>query len=70
MEKKAHQKYFLSTQYFQTLVNHKTRHKNKGNGFVYNIVADDEIANTIVLGEIYQEDGQLYFKQNLQIRFL
>ena len=26
-------KYFLSTQYVQTLVNHKARHEGKGNGF-------------------------------------
>ena len=28
-------KYFLSTQYVQTLVNHKARHESKGNGFGY-----------------------------------
>ena len=26
-------KYFLSTQYVQTLINHKARHEGKGNGF-------------------------------------
>ena len=31
-------KYYLSTQYLQTLINHKARHENKGNGFVYEII--------------------------------
>ena len=34
-------KYFLSTQYVQTLVNHKARHEGKGNGFGYAIIPDD-----------------------------
>ena len=37
-------KYFLSTQYVQTLVNHKARHEGKGNGFGYAIIPDNEIA--------------------------
>lgn len=31
-------KYYLSTQYLQTLINHKARHENKGNGFGYEII--------------------------------
>lgn len=41
-------KYFLSTQYVQTLINHKERHESKGNGFGYAIIPDDGIANSIV----------------------
>jgi DNA (cytosine-5)-methyltransferase 1 len=48
-------KYYLSTQYLQTLVNHKERHKNKGNGFGYAIIADDEISNAIVVGGMGRE---------------
>ena len=48
-------KYFLSTQYVQTLVNHKARHASKGNGFGYAIIPDDGIANAIVVGGMGRE---------------
>ncbi len=48
-------KYFLSTQYMQTLVNHKARHENKGNGFGYVIIPDDGISNAIVVGGMGRE---------------
>ncbi|OFC92725.1 Modification methylase HpaII [Bacillus thuringiensis] len=48
-------KYYLSTQYLQTLRNHKARHEAKGNGFGYHIVPDDGIANAIVVGGMGRE---------------
>lgn len=48
-------KYFLSTQYLQTLVNHKARHEGKGNGFGYAIISDNEIANAVVCGGMGRE---------------
>ena len=48
-------KYFLSTQYVQTLVNHKARHESKGNGFGYAIIPDDGISNAIVVGGMGRE---------------
>lgn len=48
-------KYFLSTQYVQTLINHKARHESKGNGFGYAIIPDDGIANAIVVGGMGRE---------------
>lgn len=48
-------KYFLSTQYVQTLVNHKARHEGKGNGFGYAIISDNEIANALVCGGMGRE---------------
>ena len=48
-------KYYLSTQYVQTLVNHKARHESKGNGFGYSIIPDDGIANAIVVGGMGRE---------------
>lgn len=48
-------KYFLSTQYLQTLINHKARHESKGNGFGYAIISDDEISNAIVVGGMGRE---------------
>lgn len=48
-------KYYLSTQYLQTLREHKARHANKGNGFGYEIIEDTDIANAIVVGGMGRE---------------
>lgn len=48
-------KYYLSTQYLQTLVNHKARHESKGNGFGYAIIPDTGVANAIVVGGMGRE---------------
>lgn len=47
--------YYLSTQYVQTLINHKARHESKGNGFGYAIIPDNGIANSIVVGGMGKE---------------
>lgn len=48
-------KYYLSTQYLKTLIEHKRRHASKGNGFGYEIIPDDGIANAIVVGGMGRE---------------
>lgn len=48
-------KYYLSTQYLQTLINHKERHANKGNGFGFSIIKDDEVSNSILVGGMGRE---------------
>lgn len=48
-------KYYLSNQYLKTLVNHKMRHEDKGNGFGYEIISDNGIANAIVVGGMGRE---------------
>ena len=48
-------KYYLSTQYLQTLENHRARHKSKGNGFGYAIIPDNGISNAIVVGGMGRE---------------
>lgn len=48
-------KYFLSTQYLQTLKDHRERHESKGNGFGFEIISDDGIANAIVVGGMGKE---------------
>ncbi len=48
-------KYYLSTQYQQTLYNHKKRHESKGNGFGFEIIPDDGVANAIVVGGMGRE---------------
>ncbi|MGL5014741.1 MAG: DNA cytosine methyltransferase [Bacteroidales bacterium] len=53
-------RYYLSTQYLQTLRDHKQRHASKGNGFGYEILLDDEVANAIVVGGMGRERNLLY----------
>lgn len=48
-------KYYLSTQYLDTLRKHKARHQARGNGFGYEVIADGELANTIVVGGMGRE---------------
>ena len=48
-------KYYLSTQYVDTLRKHKQRHEDKGNGFGYEIIPDNGIANAIVVGGMGRE---------------
>lgn len=48
-------KYYLSTQYIKTLIAHKERHAAKGNGFGYEIIPDDGVANAIVVGGMGRE---------------
>lgn len=50
-------KYYLSTTYQQTLINHKARHASKGNGFGYDIIPDDGIAHAIVVGGMGRESN-------------
>lgn len=48
-------KYYLSTQYLHTLRQHKERHASKGNGFGYEIINDNAVANAIVVGGMGRE---------------
>lgn len=48
-------KYYMSTQYLETLRKHRARHESKGNGFGYEIIEDDKIANAIVVGGMGRE---------------
>lgn len=52
-------RYYLSTQYLATLKEHRRRHSEKGNGFGYEIIADDAIANAIVVGGMGRERNLL-----------
>lgn len=54
-EKEVSVKYYLSTQYFDTLKAHKARHEAKGNGFGYEIIGDDQVTNAIVVGGMGRE---------------
>jgi DNA (cytosine-5)-methyltransferase 1 len=48
-------RYYLSNVYLETLRRHRQRHEDKGNGFGFEIIKDDEIANTIVVGGMGRE---------------
>ena len=54
-DKEVSPKYYLSTQYQHTLYEHKKRHASKGNGFGYEIIPDDGVANAIVVGGMGRE---------------
>lgn len=56
-------KYYLSTAYLQTLRKHKERHKEKGNGFGYEIRKLDGIAGAIVCGGMGRERNLLIDKR-------
>lgn len=56
-------KYYLSTQYMQTLLNHKARHQSKGNGFGYQIREMNEIAGAIVCGGMGRERNLIIDKR-------
>lgn len=56
-------KYYLSDVYMQTLINHKARHKAKGNGFGYEIRDLDGIAGTIVCGGMGRERNLIIDKR-------
>ena len=53
-------KYYLSETYINTLRNHKARHASKGNGFGYEIIPNDGIANAVVCGGMGRERNLLY----------
>jgi DNA (cytosine-5)-methyltransferase 1 len=53
-------KYYLSTQYLQTLYNHKARHASKGNGFGFEIIPDTGISNAVVCGGMGRERNLVY----------
>lgn len=59
-EKEVSVKYYLSTQYLQTLRDHRARHESKGNGFGYEIVSNTGIANAIVCGGMGRERNLVY----------
>lgn len=48
-------KYYLSERYLEGMRRHRARHESKGNGFGYEIIEDDEIANAIVVGGMGRE---------------
>jgi len=56
-------KYYLSDTYLNTLINHKKRHEKKGNGFGFEIIKDNDVANAIVCGGMGRERNLVYDKR-------
>jgi DNA (cytosine-5)-methyltransferase 1 len=48
-------RYYLSDRYLETLRRHRQRHESKGNGFGYEVIGDQQVANTLVLGGMGRE---------------
>lgn len=59
-KKEVSVKYYLSTTYIETLRRHRKRHESKGNGFGYEIIANDAIANSVVCGGMGRERNLVY----------
>lgn len=53
-------KYYLSDRYLSALRKHKARHETRGNGFGYEIIPDDGIANAVVCGGMGRERNLIY----------
>jgi DNA (cytosine-5)-methyltransferase 1 len=53
-------KYYLSTKYLETLRKHKERHEKKGNGFGFEIISHDSIANALLVGGMGRERNLIY----------
>lgn len=62
-EEEVSVKYYLSNTYLETLEKHKKRHASKGNGFGYQILSYDDIANAIVVGGMGRERNLLIDKR-------
>ncbi len=62
-KKEVSSKYYLSDTYLKTLRNHKARHKEKGNGFGYEILEHKDIANTLVVGGMGKERNLIIDKR-------
>lgn len=56
-------KYYLSTVYIETLRRHKARHEAAGNGFGYEIIDLDGVANAIVVGGMGRERNLIVDKR-------
>jgi DNA (cytosine-5)-methyltransferase 1 len=53
-------KYYLSDTYLNTLKEHRRRHAQKGNGFGYEIIPDEGIANAVVCGGMGRERNLVF----------
>ena len=62
-EEEVSVKYYLSTQYIETLKKHKARHEAKGNGFGYEIRSLDDVAGAIVCGGMGRERNLIIDKR-------
>lgn len=61
-------KYYLSTQYLKSLMEHKERHASRGNGFGYEIIPDNGIANAIMVGGMGRERNLVIDKRLTDFR--
>lgn len=62
-EEEVSVKYYLSTQYIETLKQHKARHEAKGHGFGYEVRSLDDVAGAIVCGGMGRERNLIIDKR-------
>ena len=53
-------RYYLSEQYLSTLEKHRARHESKGNGFGFEVISDEAVANAIVVGGMGRERNLVF----------
>lgn len=59
--------YYMSDRYWQTLKRHKVEQKNKGRGYGYRIVKDNEFGHTLMLGGMGLERNLIVDAQNSDV---
>jgi DNA (cytosine-5)-methyltransferase 1 len=62
-EKPVSVKYYLSDVYLESLRKHKKRHKDKGNGFGFEIISKNSIANAVIVGGMGRERNLIIDKR-------
>src|SRR3990167_1157685 len=67
LESNVESKYYVSQKYYEGIKNHKARHKSKGNGFGYNILNTNDIANAIVVGGMGRERNLIIDKPDYNL---
>lgn len=55
LEKEIDNKYFISQKYYECLVRHKAHHRARGNGWGFEIVDPEGMANSLVVGRMGRE---------------
>lgn len=72
LEKGVETKYYLSQRYYECLVRHKQYHQAKGNGWGFEVVDPEKIANSLVVGRMGRERNLIqesvrdsFYKENM-----
>ena len=65
-EKEVPSHYYVSKVWYEGMKKHRKRHENKGNGFGFMVIGDNEISNTLVCGGMGKERNLLVDKESIK----